>query len=523
MIQTETAPAKPWSATPLLKVHRRQFVIGPRAYLSSPDWEQIKLSTGQTLSVDPELRVGRATDLNGNGWILLGLAVETRSDFANPLKEIAQRQTAAIPALYQGWAGRWILVGNNGVHPDGAAMLSCYYGQDAAGEVWASSSPVLIQQALEKPTSTIGKGEHDAWQPSASATVTGQVRGISWYPPPHSAIPSVFRLLPTQVLNLHRGDCHPRALVPPLSEVLSTRQLDTGSLDIKQMPPGQRDHAICAVLQQRIQTALTNLAELNAPRPLTLLLSGGRDSRLMLSIAANAGLPVETYTRLHRRATLADRLLPPKLARIADYPHRKQYQREEIPGRRQMILAHAGYNLSWLSAEEFLRGGSDPLTGIAIAGFCAALGRDRLIPTASAKTATGAAIAAHFCETSPELIAAFDAWVTLRQKDADSCLDLCDYFFLEQRTGGRKGIKEQIFDLFRAERVAPLNCAHIYALIGSLSPEFKLNAQWIPHTIQATTPALLKYPMNPPNRYFGLLRNRLFNNRFYRRQLGFMS
>ncbi|MEQ9371498.1 MAG: hypothetical protein RIG63_21090 [Coleofasciculus chthonoplastes F3-SA18-01] len=490
----------------ILRVHRRQFVIGQREFLVRSDWRTFELQPNLILSVDPDLRVGRTKDLDGTSWFIFGLAVDTRPEFATPLEEIARRRTEDVPSLYEGWAGRWALVGAGCLHLDGAAMLGCYYGQNYEGELWASSSPVLIQQALNIPDEMV-TDTHDGskWRPSKDATVTGAVRGISWYPPPHSSIPGVFRLLPTQILDLQRGKCQSRSLASNLEG-------------------NYNDTELFEAIQISLSTAIKHFAELNAPNDLTLLLSGGRDSRLLLSIAAATGVPVKTYTRIHRRASLADRVLPPQLARIAGYPYTKHYQRQEIAGRSQAILDHAGYNVSWLSAEEFLRGGSDPLKGIALAGFCAALGRDRLIPMTSAQEATGKKIAAHFCEgNSPDLTAAFDAWIALRREDPDSCLDLCDYFFLEQRTAGRKGIKEQIFDLFPVERVAPLNSARIFALICNLSPEAKLKALWIPEIIKSTKPELLRYPMNPPDKYFGLLHNTLLKNPLYKRKIGIGS
>lgn len=491
----------------IVRVHRRQFVVGPSEFLARCDWRTFELEPNLILSADPDLHVEKAIDKSGVSWFLLGLAVDTRPEFTTPLEEISRRHTEDVSRLYEGWTGRWALLGGSCLHLDAAGMLGCYYGKNTNDELWASSSPVLIKQVLGLVGNEVAnKNEVEggaSWQPLPDATATGAVRGISWYPPPHSSTPGVFRLLPSQVLNLQTGGCQPRSLVAHLE----TNYTDT---------------ELCNEIQLSLSTAMERFATLNAPKDLTLLLSGGRDSRLLMGIAAATGVSVKTYTRVHRRASLADRTLPPKLARIAGYPHTKHYQRNEIPGRRQAILEHAGYNVSWLSAEEFLRGGSDPLTGIALAGFCAALGRDRMIPVTSAQEATGETIARHFRESnSADLVAAFDDWIAWRKHNVDPGLDLCDCFFLEQRTAGRKGIKEQIFDLFPAQRVPPLNSARIFALICNLSPETKEKALWIPQIIKSTTPELLRYPMNPPDRYFGFIRNAFLNNRLYRLAIGF--
>ncbi|MDJ0843613.1 hypothetical protein [Crocosphaera sp.] len=481
------------SSEQLVRVHRRQFIVGPREFLARSDWHFFPLGNSLVLSTDPDLRVSKVVDLDGTTWFILGIAVDTRPEYSTPLEELKKVRTQDITSLYEGWAGRWILVSGEHIHPDASAMLGCYYGRDTDGNLWASSSPTLIETVLKINQSKTSS----QWQPSPHATVTGKVRGISWYPPPHSKIPGVSRLLPTQILDLTEGIPKSRPLVMPMTEKY-------------------KDQEIYAILRTAIQTAIEGFATLNAPDDLTLLLSGGRDSRVLLSVASAAGIPLNTFTRIHRRASLADRILPARLSKITGYSHNVNYQRQEIEGRREAILAHAGYNVSWLSAEEFLRGGSDPLRGIALAGFCAALGRDRLMPVSSATEATGKMIAEHFCEgESPQLIAAFDAWLEWRRnhQDDDPCVNLYDYFFIEQRTGGRKGIKEQIFDLFPVERVPPLNSARIFSLICHLSSEAKIKALWIPEIIKATKPELLADPMNPPNSYFGFFRNKLHNLR----------
>jgi hypothetical protein len=491
------------SSHPAARVHRRQFVLGPRAHTPAANWRTVDLGESLVLSADPELRVRTATDQDGRCWSILGTAVDTRPEFADPLEEIARRPTREIEELHQGWAGRWVLIGNSSLHPDGTAMLSCYYGRNINGEVWVSSSPVLIQQALGLDTG-IQRGTSRAWVPRPDATATGAVRGISWFPPPQWGVAGVQRLLPSQVLSLRSGVPRPRRLTAAIAGDLS-------------------DEELLVTLGVSIRTAVTRLASLSSPDEPTLLLSGGRDSRLLLSMAISAGLRLRTFTRIHRRASLADRILPPRLARVAGYPHCAHRQKREVPGRRRAILDHAGYNVSWLSAEEFLEGGSDTLTGIVLIGLVGALGRDRFLPDVEISAASGRMIAEQFDEDSPNLIHGFDAWLKWRRDHPDPKVDLSDCFFLEQRTAGRKGAKEQICDLFGFERLPPLNSAHIFGLILALSPDVQRQALWITSLIEAATPDLLRDPMNPPDDYFGIVRKKLSQIRAYRRRMRRLS
>lgn len=490
---TMREPGQTTSSAPIVRVHRRQYVVGPRPFGADPGWRHFDLGSSLVLSIDPELRCVVATDRDGTTWHLLGAAVDSRADRSGPQEELACAKTDDIRTVYEGWSGRWILVGAGALHPDATALLACYYGRAENGEAWASSSPALIRRLIEPEGSPHPPG---GWRPSPDATI----RRISWYPPPHSGMPGVNRLLPSQILNLREASAQPRPLV-------------------RALPSNPGDESLVEELGRSLRTVITRFAALNAPHELTLLLSGGRDSRILLSMAAAARVPATTFTRIHRRASLADRLLPPRLARTAGYPHREHRQRRELPGRRQVILDHAGYNVAWLSAEEFVRGGSDPLTGIALAGFCAELGRDRLIPDVPVHKMTGRLLARHFHEDDPALIAALDAWLAWRKAHPDPMLDLADHFFLEQRTAGRKGAKEQICDLFRVERVPPLNSTRLLGLIAHLSLEARREASWIPQLVRSGLPALLAEPMNPLDADFGLIRGRLLNPAAYRRTL----
>ena len=476
-------------------------MIGPRPFTAGEGWRTIELGPSLLLSVERDLRVTPTTDRDGTDWYLLGTCVESRPGFSDPHQELASSRSADVREVYDGWSGRWVLVGEERLHPDATAMLGCYYGRDASGAVWASSSPVLIEHAThgaagngEPPYELPRLGSHSAWRPSPNATVSGLHRGVSWFPPPHSGAPGVFRLLPTQVLDLRDGSVAHRPVV---------RSQD-GNLS---------DDEIVAQIGSHVQAAIRRLAALNAPRRLTLLLSGGQDSRTILSMAVAARVTLDTYTRIHRRATLADRVLPPRLSGMAGYHHRVRRQRRELAGRREAILKHAGYRVSWLSVEEFLQGGVDRLEGIALAGFCEALGRIRLIGDRD----TGESIARHFGERNcPDLVSAFDAWIGWRSRHPEPYLDLDDLFFLEQRMAGRRAAKEQILDMFPVERIAPFNCLRLLALIARFSPETRVTASWIPDLVRTGDTRLADVPMNPPDSYFGFFRGRLFNFRGHR-------
>lgn len=70
------------------------------------------------------------------------------------------------------------------------------------------------------------------------------------------------------------------------------------------------------------QSLITELRRLPTAGSIPWLgLTAGFDSRLMLAIAHCAGIAVRPFTRVAGRMSVADRLLPPKLARELGFEH----------------------------------------------------------------------------------------------------------------------------------------------------------------------------------------------------------
>ena len=468
-----------------MKPHRRQCVIGTKPFLPYKNWYSRQLNSSTWLSYCPELRAGFTQDADGEFWGLLGLAVETLEDKLEPLAEIAQTPSDQVSKLYPSWSGRWLLIGQSQVHIDASGLLGCFYCMTPDNQMWVSSSPTLLASLLssEKESS-----------PAVDSRSLHYETGISWITPPRSRFMGIKRLLPSQVLDLKDGSIRPRLLMPPIDPSLGFDK----TLEL---------------VKSSLVTALRRLPKEAEGSPLWLGLTAGFDSRLLLAIARCAGIDFLPFTRISPRMSIADRLLPPKLAQVCGYKHvflrnRKQERNLE---RKQLVAEHTASHVSDGDAEPFITGVRDGMEGISFGGHGWAIASGffklRQLPNTVDDSQIGAEqIARLFGEpANSTAVAGLRDWLEWLLEHPQMHLDWRDRFFLEQRQAGWLSSKEQLYDLTQLERFPILNAARNYALLLGLEESQRLGSLVQEELIRQLAPELLQYPFNPPDNYFGTL------------------
>lgn len=463
-----------------MRLHRRQFVIGPEAFRAHDDWCCRQLEASTWASYCPELRAGWTSDADGALWGLFGLAVETLEDKAEPLAEIARTRSADVPDLYASWAGRWVLLGRGQVHMDASGLLGCFYGKAPSNQTWVSSSPALLARILSP----------DALPAVDPRPLLYEV-GISWFTPPRSRFAGMHRLLPSQVIELNTGSIRPRPLMPPID-------------------PARGYDETLELLKQSLVTALRRLP--TKGRRLWLGLTAGFDSRLMLAIARCASIDVMPFTRVAARMSVADRVLPPLLAHELGYDHIFIRGRKGNPDSKHFVAEHSAGHLSDGDAKPFIQGVRDCLEGISFGGhgFAVASGFVdlRLLPDTVNDPKIGAVQIARVFrepETSTATAGVRD-WLEWVIENPQEHLDWRDRFFIEQRQAGWLSSKEQLYDLSKLERFPVLNAARNYTLLLGLEESQRLGSLAQVELIRRLAPQLLNYPFNPQDQYFGILR-----------------
>lgn len=461
----------------LVRLHRRQFVLGPEPALARPDWITEIHGADRIFSRCPELRTVKITDRLNNPWLLLGLAVEIDPSKPAPADAVRAADPTQIDDIVHGWSGRWLLIGPDRILSDASALLGCLYCRDRDDKLWISTSArLLIDHGLG--------GEADL----CDSRQLVHERGISWFPPPFTRFAPIQRLLPSQGLDPRSGETKPRALMP----VITTEAPVEDTM---------------AWLETALTTAIVRLRN-SEEQKLWLGLTAGYDSRLMLALAVQAGVALTAYTRLTPRMSLADRILPPQLALSVGYEHRTFIDRTPPSDRRALVAEHAAGSISAGDALPLLKGTRDTLTGISFGGHGFALASGfwnwRNLPEAMPEPAV---VADRFFELAREPAGSparqgIEAWAGWARQTAQAGLDWRDRLFIEQRQAGWLAAKEQAFDMQRLERWPILNCGAIYAKLLSLPAPSREGSNLQAMMVSRLAQALGRFAYNPGDMTF---------------------
>lgn len=464
---TTTGSSLHTPATPLLKVHRRQFVLGPERWAPSTDWVSIRLGA-LVLTHCPDLRVTPVCDAEGRAWVLLGLAIQTTPGRQEPRTEIAASKSSHVAELRHHWTGRWALIAESEVHLDAGGMIGVLIARDSAERIWCSSSPVLALAASGK-------------SPDPDPRTLGYERGISWYSPPLSCDRGLRRLLPSELLNPSTGERNHRRLMPPID-------------------PSKDPSSIYDELAEGLTTAMRNVP--SDARPLWIGLSAGADSRIVLAAIVAAGINARAFSWVAPRTALVDRVLPPKLAELAGLEHTVLRAGPAQHDRARLVSEHAGTNLAPGDAEPLLRGVRDPLTGSSTGGQCFAVGKAKMrsLPTTIDDPDTLARMIAAASHEPGDSSATtgLRLWLEWARQTPEPNLDWRDRHYLEQRVSGWQCAKEQLYDMYTLERWPLINSGRFYAHLLSLPEATRKSGSHQMELVRSLTPTLASIPANPP-------------------------
>ncbi|MFV2064628.1 MAG: hypothetical protein ACC726_14130, partial [Chloroflexota bacterium] len=432
-----------------MPVHLRQFLIGPEPRLVRPDWRSTALSPGIHLSHCPTLPL--RTDAAG---MVLGDAIASGSGADGP----------------RTWAGRWVLLSGTRLQMDAGGLLGCFFRSSQTG-FWVSSSPEILRELSPELPLHADRLERD-W------------RLMDWYPPPHSAIAGIGRLLPSQVLQLTDGSVAARSLPGVDAGAAYEDILDRAGRRLVAAANGAA--AVAAQQAGRIWVGLT----------------GGRDSRLVLAAAVAAGVKPMTYTFIRAKTSPGDRELPPRLAAALGLEHIQIPMVEVDPQKASDFDRHTAFGFVGGARTQYSTGGWDRVesSAVALEGGCFEFARGyyygRLPSDMGGKVSRVVAdVTARFPTGRPAGVEAWADWILGAGRQAD--LDWRDRFYLEQRMGGWLSAGLQGFDISARRQIHIANCDALLADLLNVPLAERRAGTHEAALVERLAPALAAFPYNP--------------------------
>lgn len=459
-----------------MRLHRRQLLIGPEPVQVYDDWQTRQLDAALWLSYCPALPVATNLDADGVRWCLAGLAVQSADDRPAPIDDLATTPTTDVPALTHDWAGRWVLFNNDRLYMDAAGTLGCYYGKHEES-LWLSSSPALVARQLQLGPAEVPKLDKPLYN--------------AWSPPPVTRTRRIARLIASQAIRLSDGDMAYRPLVPRMD---------------RSVGPDKAAERFA----QRLTTTVANLRSLDMP--IWLGLTGGRDSRTVLGLCSSEKLPIRAFTRDATRMSIADHVLPPRLAAMCGVEHRFVRGKRVTKRRTDLALRHSLCEVMAHDMMPLLAGTRDELDGVMIGGHGFETFSEPNFPDQPDHLdrdlwhLAEQILRDNFFNPAdwPRAHQGLHDWLVWTKDHPDPNLDWRDRYNIEQGNGAWSAQKDLVYDLNRVSRFPLMNCAWNHALLLSLPAESRSGTAIHTRILQDTVPDLLKPPFNPKNRAFSI-------------------
>jgi hypothetical protein len=450
-----------------MRLHARQFFIGPSPLSVDETWQSVEIEGGLHLSYQRALPVTRVHDRDGAEWHILGIALQSDPERPDPDVEIAASRSSEVDTLTSTWSGRWILLGQGLLRPD-ACLFGCYYARDPHGEaLLVSSSPALLQQQTGA----------EQLAPSLEWRV-----GMEWYPPPASRIAGVRRLLPSQVL-AYGGE----------GPIIRARRL-------VRRPFEAPYEQTLSFLETSLRTVLRRLV---AVRPgAVLALTGGYDTRVLLAASSREGLEFPTFTWDIPGMSEADRTLPPLLARDAGRRHRMIGRRRFAEDNLALLEQHTALHNADLDRQLVPWGQYDDLGSNAtiILGNLFAIAAVYFygkLPASPKSVAESIERTYHFAENHPGSTAHYEGireWAAWIEAHPEPGMDWRDRFTWEQWMAGWCAAAEQGTEVVEVECISPANCEAMLAAMLSIDPGKRPGKRWQVDLTYRMAPLLTDHP-----------------------------
>ncbi|QJE73384.1 hypothetical protein HHL28_10020 [Aerophototrophica crusticola] len=451
-------------------IHRRQFIIDTDRHREAEGWMAERLGNGLWLSHCPRLRVRRLPDGQGGTALLLGtplLADPDQDDFQLSPARAAQDLADAAYA----WSGRWTLVTGDWLLADSTNLASIFYQPGPGGRTLVSTSLALIHGL--RPELPVLK-RRIGWY------------GMNWFPPPHSRIVGVRKLLPDQALRLSDGTVHRVSRWNP------------------ERFAGKPVGALAEMLLRSLGQCFKSAASVQDR--LALALTAGLDSRTLLAAALEVGVRVDTMIQLFPLMPLADKVLPPEIARHCGLRWDAVPRGAFNLSRQRRFDAHTFRNMGDADRSFYARGMYDwmgPGTAL-VRGGGFEVGRERM---EDRLRGLGWEEALADPDGLLESYGDFGSrpWLRTQMRDwlrwavdGPRPYGLGNQFYRDQRLAGWLSAAEQSSDMLEGCALQVVNCGYHHDLMLAAPLEDRRTGTVQRQAIALAGRGLAEFPVNPP-------------------------
>lgn len=245
-------------------------------------WKYVRLSGGKILNYEDNLIVAFNSEhslvLIGDAWSVKNMDL-TPYDFVCGYNKDISVESVLLEEI--NWCGRYCLIVNNVIYTDSAALLQVFYDERNV-----SSNVHLLCEA-------------DNLKINESRIIHGI--GPDFLPGTMTSCDDVRRLLPSESFDLNSNKRMPRKIL--------TEGIPSYSSNLVQ--------EFCSYFTQ----SLINMRSYFPQSTIWLALTGGKDSRTLMSLLENSGIEYKTFTLEHSNISHGDIEIPRLLAKQANREH----------------------------------------------------------------------------------------------------------------------------------------------------------------------------------------------------------
>ena len=462
-------------------VQRRHFHLGSAPAATIPGAVHTRVADRWTLSSHPELEVTQASGPGGS-LTLLGFLLDPERP-ADGNRQILERlvarlgRAADLPAATAGLGGRWIVIAHDGTDTllfhDAAGLRAVYF---ASGDV-RPGDPVPCASEPNLLARTAGL-EQDPEAVAYLAARDGGDQEVYWMPGDTSPVQGVRALLPNHHLDVASGAVTRYWPSGPIPEV----GFEEAVAESVRLLRGQIDAAV-------------------RRWPLSLSMTAGWDSRLMLALCREGARDVFAFTLVYpyQYSTFPDLMVPARLLpRLGMKHHRIEYPPDVDPAVRALVRRNNGANGPYYNADIQALLEAHPPGHVCLTGDVAEVVKvhyrsgevaDRDLTPLDLARLLGIG-------EEPFVLRAMERWLASARP---APLPLRDLFCWEQMAGRWQARIRGDFDVVH-ESLSPLDCRLLLTTMLGVpearrrGPGFELTGA----VIQALWPEVMALPINPP-------------------------